>query len=98
MSVSVAAGPRNQRYLHPCSFGAGVFICEADKGCKLAIELHPQFPILRHEPDLFDELTDAFRSFQSGMLVIEGFGKIHDLLTVNRQGSGAVAAWEGIAR
>jgi hypothetical protein len=78
----VVAGPRNQRYLHPRSLGAGVFVCEVDKGCKLAIELHPQLSIFRHESDLFDELSEAFRGFQSGMIVIERLGQIHDLLTV----------------
>src|SRR6476620_2321084 len=34
---SVVAGPRNQRYLHPRSVGAGVPICEVDEGCQLAI-------------------------------------------------------------
>jgi uncharacterized protein len=31
------ASPRNQRYLHPRSFRTGVFVCEVDEGCKLAI-------------------------------------------------------------
>src|SRR5262245_37710301 len=35
MSVSVVAGPRNQRYLHPRSLGAGVLVCEVEEGCKL---------------------------------------------------------------
>ena len=59
-----------------------MFVCKVNKGCKLAIELDPELSIIRHEPDLVDELPDASRSFLSGMLVIEGFGQIHDLLTV----------------
>jgi hypothetical protein len=51
---------RNQRYLHPRSFGAGVAVCEVDQDCKLAIKLDLKLPTLWHKPDLFDEFTDAF--------------------------------------
>ena len=59
-SVKVVVSPRNQRYLHPRSLGAGVFVCEVYEGCKLAVELCPELSTIWHEPDLFDELTDAF--------------------------------------
>jgi hypothetical protein len=48
----VVAGPRNQRYLHPRSLGAGVFICEVEEGSKLSIELHPELSTFWYEPDL----------------------------------------------
>ena len=50
-------------------------VCEVDKRGKLAIEINSQLPILRHEPDLFDEPADAFRSFRAGMLVVEGLAR-----------------------
>jgi hypothetical protein len=78
----VVAGPRNQRYLHPRSLGAGVSICQAKEGGKLAIELHPELSIFRYEPDLFDELTNAFGGLEAGVFVIQGFGEIGDLLSV----------------
>jgi len=56
------AGPRNQRYLHPRSFGAGVSVCEVEEGCELAIEFYPELTLLRHESNLSDELMDALRS------------------------------------
>jgi hypothetical protein len=59
-----------------------VFVCEVEEGCKLAIKLHPELSILWLEPDLFDELTDAFRGLQACMLVIEGSGEVEDLLAV----------------
>ena len=59
-SVKVVASPRNQRYLHPCSLGAGVFVCEVDEDCELAIELCPELSIIWHESDFLDEFTDAF--------------------------------------
>ena len=46
------------------------------------LRLRKKLPTFWHEPYLFDELPDAFRSFQAGMLVVEGFGQIHDLLTI----------------
>jgi hypothetical protein len=58
-----------------------VSVCEIDQGCQLSIKLDLKLPMLWHKPDLFDEFTDAFGSFQAGMLVIEGFGQ-NDLLTV----------------
>ena len=95
----MVAGPRNQRYLHPRFLRAGVFVCQVDQRGKLAIELDPEFAIFWHEPDFFNEITDAFRSFQAGMIVIEGFGQIHDLMTVklgkvrvkSRHGGGAAS-------
>jgi len=33
VQITLVAGPRNQRYLHPRSLGAGVFVCKVDKGC-----------------------------------------------------------------
>src|SRR6476659_10708994 len=62
---SVVADTRNQRYLHPRSVGAGVPICEVDQGCQLAIKLNLKLPTIWHAPDLFDEFTDALRSFQA---------------------------------
>jgi hypothetical protein len=59
-----------------------VSVCEIDQGCQLSIKLDLKLPMLWHKPDLFDKFTDAFGRFQAGMLVIEGFGQIHDLLTV----------------
>jgi hypothetical protein len=41
----MVASPRNQRYLHPRSFGAGVSVCEVDEVCKLAIKLDPELPV-----------------------------------------------------
>ena len=79
---SVVAGPRNQRYLHPRSPGAGVLICEVKEGSKLPIELHPKPSVFRYKPDLFDELTDAFGGLEAGLLAIQGFGEIVDLLAV----------------
>jgi hypothetical protein len=57
VQTTLVASPRNQRYLHPRSLGAGVPVCEIDKGGKLAIKLHPELSIVRYEPDLFDKLT-----------------------------------------
>ena len=57
-------------------------ICQVKKGSKLPIELHPELSVHRHEPDLFDELSDAFSSLEAGVLVIEGFGEVGDLLAV----------------
>ena len=56
----MVASPRNQRYLHSRSLGAGVAVCKPKKGSKLAIELDPELSIVRHEPDLVDQLADAF--------------------------------------
>jgi hypothetical protein len=75
----VVAGTRNQRYLHPRSPGAGVFICQVNKGRKLPIELHPKLPVFRHEPDLVDELSNAFGGLEASVLVIQGFGDIVEL-------------------
>ena len=66
----MVAGPRNQRYLHPRSLGAGVSVCEVDQGCKLAVKLDRKLPMLWYEPDLFDDFTDAFGSFQASILLI----------------------------
>src|SRR5262245_30933438 len=82
MSVSVVARPRNQRYLHPRFLGTGVAVCEVEEGCKLAIKLHSKLSILRHQPDLFNELPDAFRGLEAGVFIIQGFGEIGDLLAV----------------
>ena len=72
VQTTLVAGPRNQPRrvvstptwyvleLHPRSLGAGVLVCEVDKGGKLTIKLHPELSIVRYEPDLFDELTNAF--------------------------------------
>jgi len=46
-----------------------VFVCEVEEGCKLPIKLHPELSIFRHQPDLFDELTDAFSGLEAGVLV-----------------------------
>jgi hypothetical protein len=59
-----------------------VSICEVKEGSKLSIELDPELSILRHEPDLVDELADAFGGLEAGVLVIQGFGEIGDLLAV----------------
>jgi hypothetical protein len=64
------------------SLGAGVSICEVKEGCKLSIELDPELSISRYEPDLFDEFTDAFGGLEAGVLVIQSFGEIGDLLPV----------------
>jgi hypothetical protein len=61
-----------------------VFVCQAKEGSKLPIELHPVFPIFRHEPDLVDQLTKAFGGLEAGILVIQGFGEIGDLLALER--------------
>ena len=53
----MVASPRNQRYLHSRSLGAGVAVCKPKKGSKLAIELDPELSIVRHEPDLVDQLA-----------------------------------------
>jgi hypothetical protein len=57
-----------------------VSICEVKEGSKLAIELDPELSISRHKPDLFDELADAFGGLDAGVLVVQGFGEIGDLL------------------
>ena len=59
-----------------------MFVCKVNEGCKLAIKLHSKLSILRHEPDLFDELTNAFGGLEAGVLIIEGFGEIGDLLAI----------------
>jgi len=53
MRLVVASSPRNQSYLPLDPLGAGLSVCEVDKRSKLAKELNPQLPIVRHEPDLF---------------------------------------------
>ena len=59
-----------------------MFVCEVEEGSKLAIELHPELSIVRHEPDLLDELTDTLGGLEAGVLVIEGFGEVGDLLAI----------------
>ena len=59
-----------------------MFICEVEEGSKLSVKLHPELSIFRHEPDLFDELTDTFGRLEAGVLVVEGLDEIADLLAV----------------
>jgi len=79
----MVASPRNQRYLHPRSFfGAGVSVCEVDEAGKLAIKLDSELPVVRHQPNLFDQVPEARGGLQARQLVVEGFGKVDDLLLV----------------
>jgi hypothetical protein len=59
-----------------------VLVSKIDKGCELAVELDLELSIVGHEPDLLDQVPDAFGSFQAGIRVIEGFGKIDELVTI----------------
>ena len=67
-------------------------ICEVKEGSKLAIELDPKLSICRPEPDLFVELSDAFGGLDAGVLVIQGFGEIGDLLSVELMEGGAASS------
>jgi len=75
-----ATGPRESH--DPRSLGAGDLVRKVDKACQLAVELNPELSIIGHEPDLFDEVADAFASLQAGILIVEDFGKIDDLVTI----------------
>ncbi len=59
-----------------------MFVCEVEEGRKLAIQFYPQLSFVRHKPNFLDELTDAFRGLEVGVLVIEGLGEAEDLLAV----------------
>ena len=50
--------PRNQRYLQPRSFGAGLS-CEVDQGCELAVQRDLKLPSLGYEPDFFDQFVSV---------------------------------------
>ena len=55
MSVKTVAGPRNQRYLHPGSYGAGVLFCtEVEDRGEIADEVDPELAVDRYEADLVD--------------------------------------------
>jgi len=47
--------PRNQRYLHPRFFGAGVFVCKVDEGSKFAEQLDPEIFIIGNEAYFLDD-------------------------------------------
>jgi hypothetical protein len=68
--------------LHPRSFGAGVAVCEVNEAGKLAIKLDSELPVVRHQPNLFDQVPEARGGLQARQLVVEGFGKVDDLLLV----------------
>jgi hypothetical protein len=44
--------------------------------------LNAKLAFFRHEPNLLNEFSDAFRSFRSGMVVIEGFAQGVEFLSV----------------
>jgi hypothetical protein len=46
------------------------------------LRLRKKLPTFWHEPYLFDEFTDAFGSFQTGIFLVQGCRQIHDLLSI----------------
>jgi hypothetical protein len=74
--------PKGSHGRTPVPLERGVLVSKIDKGCELAIELDLELSIVGHEPDLLDQVPDAFGSFQAGIRVIEGFGKIDELVTI----------------
>ena len=69
-------------------------VCEVKEGSKLSVEFNPELSILRHEPNLFDELAETLRGLKSGVLVIQGFGEIGDFLAVE-PGKIGMQPWHG---
>ena len=65
------ACPRNQRYLHPRFFGAGVFVCKVDESSKFAEQLDPEVSIIGNEADFLDECPDGFGGFSPIAFLVE---------------------------
>ena len=58
------------------------FACKVDQGSQLAEKLNAEAAFFRHEPDLFNELTDAVCSFRAGSFIIQGFAQVGDFSSV----------------
>ena len=53
-----------------------MLVCKAYEGCKLAVELHSELSIRRHETDLLDEPTNAFGGPFKETLVLDDVSNV----------------------
>src|SRR3954447_21212332 len=82
-SAKGVASPRNQRYLHPGSWRAGMlFRAEVQDSGKVANKIDTKLTLNRVEPNLVNQASENGDSFFPGVLLVERLAQIQDLSTV----------------